>query len=206
MGSLFSLTKNTILPPAETKILKAEEVGIMLQAEEILDEAKKRAKDIVEQARQEAEQQKKQGYADGLEEGRLEHAEKIMETVLSSVEFIEGIESQLVHVVSMAIRKILGELDQKDLIVRIVQNALQSVQQQQKVTLRVAPEDEQVLRNYLMPMLQSSPGQGSFLDIIADVRLQANSCLLESELGVIDASLETQLKALENALQSRIQG
>lgn len=206
MGSLFSLTNNTILPPVETKILKAEEVEIMLQAEEILGAAQKRAQDILEQARQEVQKQKKQAYEEGLEEGRLEHTEKIMETVLSSVEFIEGIESQLVHVVNMSIRKILGELDQKDLIVRIVRNALQSVHQQQKVTLRVAPEDEQTLREHLTPMLQSSPGHGSFLDIIADVRLQTNSCLLESELGVIDASLETQLKALENAFQSRIQG
>ena len=48
MGSLFSLTNNTILPPAETKILKAEEVEIMLQAEEILGAAQKRAQDILE--------------------------------------------------------------------------------------------------------------------------------------------------------------
>ena len=153
MGSLFSLTNNTILPPVETKILKAEEVEIMLQAEEILGAAQKRAQDILEQARQEAQKQKKQAYEEGLEEGRLEHTEKIMETVLSSVEFIEGIESQLVHVVNMSIRKILGELDQKDLIMRIVRNALQSVHQQQKVTLRVAPEDEQTLREHLTPML-----------------------------------------------------
>ena len=117
MGSLFSLTNNTILPSVETKILKAEEVEIMLQAEEILGAAQKRAQDILEQARQEVQKQKKQAYEEGLEEGRLEHTEKIMETVLSSVEFIEGIESQLVHVVNMSIRKILGELDQKDLIV-----------------------------------------------------------------------------------------
>ena len=56
--------------------------------------------DILEQARQEVQKQKKQAYEEGLEEGRLEHTEKIMETVLSSVEFIEGIESQLVYQVN----------------------------------------------------------------------------------------------------------
>ena len=43
-----------------------------------------------------------------------------------------------------------------------------------------------------------------FLDVVPDARLERGSCLLESELGVVDASLETQLKALENALRSKI--
>jgi len=43
-----------------------------------------------------------------------------------------------------------------------------------------------------------------FLDVVPDARLERGACLLESELGVVDASLETQLKALENALRSKI--
>ena len=43
-----------------------------------------------------------------------------------------------------------------------------------------------------------------FLDVVPDASLERGACLLESELGVVDASLETQLKALENALRSKI--
>ena len=43
-----------------------------------------------------------------------------------------------------------------------------------------------------------------FLDVVPDARLERGAGLLESELGVVDASLETQLKALENALRSKI--
>ena len=44
----------------------------------------------------------------------------------------------------------------------------------------------------------------SFLTVVSDSRLEKNACILESELGVVDASLETQLKAFENAFHSKI--
>ena len=145
-----------------------------------------------------------EGYRDGVEEGRLEHAEKVMETVLSSVEYIEGIEATLVNVVAVAVRKVIGEIDENERIVRIVRNALVTVRNQQHVTIRVAPADEKAVREGLASMLASVPGGASFLDVVPDARLERGACLLESELGVVDASLETQLKALENALRSKI--
>ena len=72
------------------------------------------------------------------------------------------------------------------------------------VTIRVAPADEKAVREGLASMLASVPGGASFLDVVPDARLERGACLLESELGVVDASLETQLKALENALRSKI--
>ena len=34
--------------------------------------------------------------------------------------------------------------------------------------------------------------------------MKRGDCILESELGVVDAGLETQLKAIENALAGKI--
>ena len=79
-----------------------------------------------------------------------------------------------------------------------------TVRNQQHVTIRVAPADEKAVRAELASMLASVPGGTSFLDVVPDARLERGACLLESELGVVDASLETQLKALENALRSKI--
>ncbi|MBG3877543.1 HrpE/YscL family type III secretion apparatus protein, partial [Desulfovibrio oxamicus] len=78
------------------------------------------------------------------------------------------------------------------------------VRSQQRVVVRVAPADERAVTEALGAMLQSAPGSASFLDVVADPRLERGACLLESELGVVDASLETQLKALENAFHAKI--
>ena len=203
MGSLFRLTGDTVTPSAGTRVLKASEAAILLEANAVLDAARGRVADMERKAGEAYERRREEGYRDGVEEGRLEHAEKVMETVLSSVEYIEGIEATLVNVVTAAVRKVIGEIDENERIVRIVRNALVTVRNQQHVTIRVAPADEKAVREGLASMLASAPG-GQFLDVVSDARLERGACLLESELGVVDASLETQLKALENALRAKI--
>ena len=202
MGSLFRLTGDTVTPSAGTRVLKASEAAVLLEANAVLDAARERVADMERKAGEAYERRREEGYRDGVEEGRLEHAEKVMETVLSSVEYIEGIEATLVNVVAVAVRKVIGEIDENERIVRIVRNALVTVRNQQHVTIRVAPADERAVREGLASMLV--PGGASFLDVVPDARLERGACLLESELGVVDASLETQLKALENALRSKI--
>ena len=204
MGTLFRLTGDSVCPSAATRVLKAEDAAALLEANALLDAARERVADMERKAREAYERRREEGYRDGQEEGRLEHAEKVLETVLSSVEYIEGIEATLVNVVTAAVRKVIGEIDENERIVRIVRNALVTVRNQQRVTIRVAPADEKAVSAALASMLASVPGSASFLDVVPDARLERGACLLESELGVVDASLETQLKALENAFRSKI--
>lgn len=205
MGAMFRLNKDTFVPGSGQRVLKAADAALLMEANALIDAARAKADAIEQEAQQAYEQRRKEGYQDGQEEGRLEHAEKLMETVLSSVEFIEGIEATLVSVVNQAVRKVIGDLDSDERIVRIVRNALVMVRNQQRVIIRLAPADEPAVRTALAAMLQSRPESASFLDIMPDVRMERGSCLLESELGVVDASLETQLRALENAFRAKIQ-
>ena len=118
---------------------------------------------------------------------------------MASVEFIEGIEGTVVDVVMQSVRKIIGEMNREDRIRAIVKTALANVRGQQKVTVRVAPSDEAVVSQAL-----AAQTAGSFVTVVADARLEPDSCILESDLGVINASLSTQLKALEHAFNAKI--
>ena len=204
MGTMFRLNDDSIQPAAGTKIIKSAELGQLFEASALLEATRKKAAEMERAALEAYEEKRLEGYRDGLEEGKLEHAEKMMETILSSVEFIEGIEKTLVKVVNQSLRKIIGEMDDSERIVAIVRNALNVVRGQQKVTVRVSPADEEAVLKAMAAMTSGSSGS-SFLTVISDVRLEKDSCILESELGVVDASLSTQLRALENAFQSKIQ-
>ena len=153
MGTLFRLGRDAVTPAAGTRVLKASEASLLLEAQTLLDAARERAAEMDREAQAAYERRREEGYRDGQEEGRLEHAEKVLETVLSSVEYIEGIESTLVRVVSEAIRKVIGEVDENERIVRIVRNALTTVRNQQRVLIRVAPADEKPVREALAAML-----------------------------------------------------
>lgn len=203
MAALFRLTPmdNADLPKPACGVrrLRAEELSELKEASEIIRAARERARAIEAQAQTDYQRRFDQGYADGVEAGRMENAEKMMETVLASVEFIEGIESTVVGVVCQSLRKILGEMDCEERVRRIVSNALAHVRGEQRVTVRVAPADEVVVSKALAAM-----SSGPYLSVVADPRLKRGSCILESDLGVIDASLDTQLKALEKAFTTKI--
>ena len=81
MDSMLFLKKQQVLPPAGKRLLKADEYGQLIKANEILDQAHKKATETISRAYEIYEAKKKQGYEDGLEKGRLEHIEKIMDTL-----------------------------------------------------------------------------------------------------------------------------
>lgn len=204
MGTVFRMTGDAVVPAPGVRILRAEEYSRLIEARNLLAAARERAAAIRAEAEEAYEARKREGYEDGVMEGRMEQAEKMMETAMQAVEYIENIEETLVGVVTSAVRKIIGELDEKERIVRVVRTALVAVRSQQKVLIRVCPADEAAVRDALSAMIASAPGGVSFLDVSADPRMKPGDCILESELGVVDAGLETQLKALENALSSKI--
>lgn len=200
MAALFQLKNPSLPAPApSTKIVKAAEYAEFCEADRIIEAALERARAIEAKAEAEYNARREAGYADGVEMGRMAHAEKMMETVLASVEFIEKIESTVVDVVTQSVRKIVGDLDEDERIRRIVATALAHVRGEQKVVVRVAPSDEPAVSAALAAMTS-----GAYLNVVADPRLKPSSCILESNLGVIDASLETQLKALEHAFTAKI--
>lgn len=203
MGAVFQLIRDVLAPAPGVRKISAAEAGEALAAGEALDAAGRRAAEIVREAEAMYAQCRKQGYADGLEAGRQAHMEKMLETVLSSVDFIERLEGDLVDVVNEAVRKLVGELPPEERIVRIIRTALAVLRDQRRVTVRVAPEDEAVVRDSFAALLAAG-GKGAFLGLVPDGRLERGSCQMESELGVVDAGLETQLTALRRALSAKI--
>ncbi len=202
MEAIFQRIDKRIEPHQDTKVLKPSDRVNYVQASQLIEQAEAKAAQIIQDAEKIYEQRKVEGYKDGLSEVQMEHVEKIMETVISSVTFIENIESTLVDVVVSSIRKVMNSCSKEELAEQVVHKALNNIRSNQKALLRVCPEDEKTVKTFLANMLT---GDGSgFIDVISDPRLERTSCILESELGVVDASLDVQLQALEHAFKAKI--
>ena len=201
MGSVFQKIGREIKPGPATRILKQEEYSKLISAAEIIAAAEAEAQKIRADAEEAYNARKEEGYSDGVMEGQLQQAEKMLETGMQAVEYLEGLERQIVEVVSTAVRKIIGELDDKERIVRIVRTALEQVRGRQRVVVRVSPEEEAYVNEAFNVMTGKSK---SALEIVSDARMKPGDCVLESEMGLIEASLPVQLKAIENALKARI--
>lgn len=149
------------------------------------------------------EAKKKQGYQDGIEEGRLEYSEKIMETAMASIDYLESMEKAVAGLVLKSLEKILGEMDDEELILKVVRSGIAVARNEKKVLLKVSPHDIASVKSRLADLHSTYAGIG-ILEAVADNRLGRGDCIIESELGIVDASLKTQMRAIEKAIAKRI--
>jgi len=203
MATLSFIKKDVFELPGDRGVIKASEYREAVEAGEVLEKARREAERILEEARGAYEAEKKRGYEEGLEEGKGDIVERMMETVGKTVDYFATVEQTLCDIVLEAVNKIVGELDDGELVLKIVRNALRLVRNQKQVTLRVAQEDLDNVRKRIQEIMGDFPGI-DFIDVTPDSRLRANGCVLESEIGVVDASLDVQLEAIRRALTRAI--
>ncbi len=185
-------------------VVKASDFSKLCQVSELLEQVKKQSLDIKDKAEEIYKDSFEKGVLEGRAEGKEEYAEKIMDMVLSQVESIEALESQLVGVVIDAVTKIIGEFDPKDRVLRVVKQALNSVRGSKSITLKVCAQDEKLLRTNLSSYLLNSDGSKGYITLVSDPNLRSGDCILETEQGVVDSSLQSQLKILQKVLNDHV--
>ena len=70
--------------------------------------------------------------------------------------------------------------------------------------VKVSPDQGEWMKGRVDALLTAFP-RVKFLEVKVDPRLPADGCVLETEFAVIDATVETQLRAIEKALIQSIQ-
>lgn len=183
-----------------TRVVKAADVAAWADAEGLLAAARAQADAIVAGAQAAFEEERQRGYAEGLAEAQLEQAEKMIETVSRTVDYFAKVETDMVALVMGAVRKIIDGFDDEERVLLVVKNALAVVRNQKQMTLRLPPARVDGVRARVNELLAAYPGVG-YLDIIADARLQGEACILESEIGLVEASIDGQINALQGAFQ-----
>ncbi|KHE15937.1 SctL family type III secretion system stator protein AscL [Aeromonas hydrophila] len=185
-------------------ILRSQDYLSYLSAQELVEAARAQAADIVAEARAVYEEQKSLGWQAGIDEARREQAVLIHQTQLQCQGYYRTVELQMSEVVLQAVRKILHDYDQVALTLKVVREALSLVSNQKQVTIRVHPEQVQAVRDQIAQVHKDFPEIG-YLEISADARLDQGGSILETEVGIIDASLDGQLEALSLAMSSELE-
>ena len=187
------------LDPA-ARVLRAADLAVLVQAQEVLDNAHAQAQAIVAGAQEAFEAERRRGYEDGKQEALLDQAEKMIETVSRTIDYFAGVENEMVDLVMAAVRKVMDGFDDREKVMAVVRNALAVVRNQKQMTMRLHPGDVDTVRERINDILAAYPGVG-YLDLVGDARLARGACILESEIGMVEASLEGQLEALRGAFQ-----
>lgn len=86
-----------------------------------------------------------------------------------------------------------------EFVVRQIQEAMKRVIGVERVRIRMNPQDEEIVRRRRSELLTSADAVRE-LTIEADETIPRGSCVLESDGGNVDASVQTQLERIEAAL------
>jgi type III secretion protein L len=190
-----------ISPPMYRGTIKRDVHEATLEAKQILDQARTEGAQITAQAERDREsifeEARQQGYSKGLGgwNETLVNAWKYRDDLLARSE------PELVRLAVRIARRIVGaELVTKpETILRIVNEAVKTLRAEKKLTIRVNPEQEDRVRAQTESFRQLAGNVGQIL-VVGDPTIGPEGCVVESELGIIDAQLETQLERLEEAL------
>ncbi len=193
-------------PGVKQKIIKNQIVSAQMEAVRILEEAEGFAAEIRREALIEAENLRTEAYRAGTENALTEFERNLIETREIRERVWRETEKDLLRLAVRLAEKIVGREIKKDdkTIIDIISTALQNARQQEKLTIRVNPTDLPTVEREAEKF--SLGGRVQFIDLVADPRVTASGCLIESEVGTIDARLETQLRVLERALLSQSEG
>ena len=201
---MLLINKGDFVLQADRRVVKATDVATVRSAAEIVAAAEAEAARIREEAKAAFESERQRGYEKGISDGKMEIAMQKLDQVDSSVAFMEGVEGKMADVVMKALKSFVVEVGDKEMVMQTVRKTMDAViRTQRKVTLKVPSELVETVRARVSELLATFPTIKSF-DVVEDPHLKGPACVLETEAGVADASVETQLAAIEKSLRKHI--
>lgn len=192
-----------------------EEAGS--RAKEIVDDAKAQAEQIIQEAREQAEDLKKtatdegrmNGYREGKQKAEAEvqglkqrlldreaQLEEEYQSALSQMEpqlvdAITGIYEHIFHVELQSYREIL---------VHLIASTLRKAEGNKDFLVHVSREDYSYVSMQKKQLQAVLAGNSVTLEIVEDVTLGKDECMIETEGGIFDCGLGTQLDQLRKKL------
>ena len=208
-------TAEDIIAAAEKKAAsiiakaEAEAAGIITIAKSDGEGMKAAAEAEIEMLKQEAASAaRKQGYDEGYEKGCAE-AEAIKDTVKAELDdtlkqrevAIAALEPELIDLVMDISQKLVGTAARinPQVVLHLVKEGLAASAFTGDMNLRVSKDDYDYVMAHKDELMGIVEG-GAALEIIRDLNLNVGDCVIETDFGVIDASLGMQLDEVKENL------
>ncbi|MFQ3640329.1 MAG: type III secretion system stator protein SctL [Chloracidobacterium sp.] len=186
--------------PLTGGIVKRPMVEARAEARRLINEAQAEARQLVDAAHAEVERVRSEAYAAGYEAGLKELTTHLLDAQRRRDALLSSVEREVLRLALRIAEKIIGrEIETQDTtLLDIVRAALRNIRQASAVTICVNPADVPKLERHREAI--ETLRRGQFVNIVPDTRVSVGGCILESESGIVDAQLDTQLRVLEQAL------
>lgn len=188
-----------------TKVIPAESIAILKDAQEILDETIAQSEAYKIEVIASCEKLKERAKQEGFEKGYEEWIEKIniLEAEIQKVR--KDTEAMIFPIALKAAQKILGrELElSKTAAIDIIVASLKSVASHKKIKVYVNRKEFDLIEKN-KEQLKAVFENLEVFSLVPQESIEPGGCVIETEGGIINAQLENQWMVLENAFQKLI--
>lgn len=194
------LSQEAVHPATDDKVISAEDFSTLMTAQEILQHAKEDAEHYRKQVDAECEALREKAKKEGFEEGLSQFNEQLISFERTLRHLRIELQKQILPLALKAAKKIVSkELEMHpETIVEIVIAALAPVTQNHRFNIYVNKGDKETLEAN-KSKIKSILEQLQTLSIHERSDVSPGGCIIETESGIINASIENQWRALEAA-------
>src|SRR4029453_3098218 len=199
-SNLFEVAEPSMVVSKETLDTQTKARAILEEASREAAQIKKSARDLLDQVKEEMEKSKKKGEEQGFQEGLGRALEYLGKIHLLREKMFSNLEPQVVKLVFNIVEKVIGQQlkDGDAAIIGVVRQALDAALGK-KIIVRVNPADFEKVKSQ-ETLLLSKVESSKTVSFKEDDSVKMGGCVVESEVGTIDAQLETQIGAIKKAL------
>ncbi len=189
-----------------------------LEADQLIQRAKTEVERMVKEAEMRVAEIEHEAYQKGYEAGREVGFKKGQAEVRRLVdrlgviigqaidireEIIAASEKQMVEMILMIARKVIKDevAERKEVVLNNIREALRRIKDRDRVNIRVNFADLELTtahKDELIKMMESLRK----VNIYEDSRVDRGGCIIETDVGAIDARISTQLKEIEEAIRN----
>lgn len=182
-------------------VTKRAEFAALMEAREIVAAAHRYGESLKAHMHEEIEAARRAGYAAGEQQARADVSATMVETVAAMESAFSRLELRIVNTVMSGLQQVLGRLDERQVFEPSVRRLLNEARDRKQLRLRVAAAQYDAVNRWLGEVIKDYPDV-EFIDVLKDPAAAVGSCILESEFGSVDASLDVQLAAIRRGLMS----
>ena len=189
------------LDPGPGKVIKGEVASAQEVARSLREAAKVEAESLLGAARSDAERIRAEARRDGYAAGLAEWTEKVLHATRAERSRLERSREDLTRLALRIARKVLGrEIDGDDATVGdLVLQAIRGLHHEGRIRVYLRPEDLERVQAQRGRIVEEI-GNHAEIEFMQDAQIEGGGCRVETAYGIVDATLKTQLRVLEDAL------
>lgn len=181
--------------------------AVQIERDQLMQAARTEAAALVRSAAREREEATERGYAEGVARGEAQWIERVAALSADTHRLQKGMRNRMAELVMLAVEQLVRAENTQALFARASDAIDRIVEGSASLRVSVHPEDLDAARAAFgdFEARLRSLGRPVPIAVIADPRLTPGACVCESDLGIVDASLSTQLESLRAAIVRALQ-